>query len=160
MLLEYLTELLKSPETVQLQVSTKVSVKSEKLVLEENEDGGEAAGDLDDNDGEEGTRRGDRLETLIEALLEAQIVSMLHTREGVRAALAILWICPPKDRKMLIKSMKTCFASLAYNEHGHLFLMGLLDAVDDTKLLSKTVIKVSLKRVNFAVNSHQPIWRF
>ncbi|VDD81647.1 unnamed protein product [Mesocestoides corti] len=143
LLLEYLTVMLKSTDLLKLQtVSTPKTTT--KLVLGENEDNEveeeekEAAKQAEAS---EGPRREDRLEVLVETLLEAGIVSMLHTREGVKAALAVLWICPPKDRKTLLKSLKTCIVSTAENEHGHIFLMGLLDAVDDTKLLAKTVIK-------------------
>ncbi|KAL7056655.1 hypothetical protein AAHC03_021201 [Spirometra sp. Aus1] len=111
----------------------------EYLTAVEDEDGADVAAKADGE--EKMIPREDSLQTLIETLLEAQIVSMLHTREGVRAALAVLWLCPPKDRKTLVRSLKTFVASLAYDEHGHLFLMGLLDAVDDTKLLCKYVIK-------------------
>lgn len=83
---------------------------------------------------------------LLEALVEegGRLVPMLHTREGVRAALHVLWACSPKLRKTLVKGLKTCISSIGRNEHGHLFLIGLIDVVDDVVLLQKLVVKVSL----------------
>ncbi|KAH8873268.1 Pumilio like [Schistosoma japonicum] len=50
----------------------------------------------------------DNFTTLIETLIDGQIVPMLHTRDGVRAALRILWLCNPQKRKILVKGLKTC----------------------------------------------------
>ncbi|TGZ67065.1 hypothetical protein CRM22_004982 [Opisthorchis felineus] len=83
----------------------------------------------------------EKLLSLIELLVEGQVVPMLHTREGVRAALHALWAAPPRLRKPLVRGLKTCVSSIARNEHGHLFLIGLLDMVDDMVLLKKLVIK-------------------
>lgn len=150
LLLEYLTVMLHTPEALQLQTATVSGDKKKapaptQLVRDDDDEGDDdAMEDEPPKEGETGARREDRLEVLIETILEAGVVSMLHTREGVKASLAVLWICPPKDRKSLIKSMKTCVTTTAENEHGHIFLMGLLDAVDDTKLLAKTIIKVTM----------------
>ncbi|BHF77403.1 hypothetical protein SprV_0602050800 [Sparganum proliferum] len=150
LLLEYLTAVLKSPESLQSHQEQHQHRQHEKTEQQQQQQESTAlVPKVEDEDGagvegeeeEKVIPREDSLQTLIETLLEAQIVSMLHTREGVRAALAVLWLCPPKDRKTLVRSLKTFVASLAYDEHGHLFLMGLLDAVDDTKLLCKYVIK-------------------
>nr|CAH8865976.1 unnamed protein product [Trichobilharzia regenti] len=83
----------------------------------------------------------DNFTTLLEALIDGQLVPMLHTREGVRCALKILWACNPQKRKLLIKGLKTCIKNIAFNEHGHLFIIGLIDAVDDIVLLQKTVFR-------------------
>ncbi|KAF8571881.1 hypothetical protein P879_00648 [Paragonimus westermani] len=83
--------------------------------------------------------------SLLEVLVEGQIVPMLHTREGVRAALHVLWASPPRLRKQLVRGLKTCVSSVARNEHGHLFLIGVLDVVDDIVLLEKLLIKEILE---------------
>lgn len=148
LLLEYLTVMLQSSDLLKLQTDISSKPPAEcKLVQDEDDDvikDVEIVGKEDSGEGkrDEERKREERLSALVEAILEAGIVQMLHTREGVKAALAVLWICPPKERKTLLKSLKTCIASLAENEHGHIFLMGLLDAVDDIKLLAKSVIKV------------------
>ncbi|CAH8631961.1 unnamed protein product [Schistosoma rodhaini] len=83
----------------------------------------------------------DNFTTLIENLIDGQIVPMLHTRDGVRAALRILWVCSPQKRKILVKGLKTCVQNIAFNEHGHLFIIGLIDSVDDIVLLQKTIFR-------------------
>ncbi|VDM33121.1 unnamed protein product [Hydatigera taeniaeformis] len=136
LLLEYLRVMLQSSDLLKLQTATNTPAETTKLVQDVMECTAEES---------QTPRREDRLSALVETILEVGIVSMLHTREGVKAALAVLWICPPKERKTLIKSLRTFVVSTAENEHGHIFLMGLLDAVDDTKLLAKTVIKELLE---------------
>ncbi|CAL8097552.1 unnamed protein product [Calicophoron daubneyi] len=81
------------------------------------------------------------LHGLLESIAEGHVVPMLHTREGVRAALHVLWASPTRIRKTLVKGLKTCVSALGRNEHGHLFLIGLLDMIDDIQLLDKVVIK-------------------
>ncbi|CAH8544633.1 unnamed protein product [Schistosoma turkestanicum] len=83
----------------------------------------------------------DNFITLLEHLIDGQIVPMLHTRDGVRAALRILWLCNPQKRKVLVKNLKTCIQNIAFNEHGHLFIIGLIDSVDDIVLLQKTIFR-------------------
>lgn len=161
LLLEYLTVMLQSSDILKLQ--TEISSKpptEQKLVQNEYDDDDnddDAHVEMEENAEEskgrnEAPRREERLSVLVEAILEVGIVSMLHTREGVKASLAVLWICPPKERKTLLKSLKTCVASIAENENGHIFLMGLLDAVDDTKLLAKSVIKEIIEDLEDIVN--------
>nr|CDS25823.1 pumilio domain containing protein [Hymenolepis microstoma] len=160
LLLEYLTVMLQSSDILKLQ--TEISSKSStehKLVQNEFDDDdkdADASAEMEDkaneSQGDEVHKREERLSVLVETILEVGIVSMLHTREGVKASLALLWICPPKERKTLLKSLKTCVASIAENEHGHIFLMGLLDAMDDTKLLAKSVIKEIIEDLEDIVN--------
>ncbi|VUZ44153.1 unnamed protein product [Hymenolepis diminuta] len=161
LLLEYLTVMLQSSDILKLQ--TEISFKpptEQKLVQNEYDDDDkdyDSHVEMEDNVEEikgrnEAPRREERLSVLVEAILEVGIVSMLHTREGVKASLAVLWICPPKERKTLLKSLKTCVSSIAENENGHIFLMGLLDAVDDTKLLAKSIIKEIIEDLEDIVN--------
>ncbi|KAL3319547.1 hypothetical protein Ciccas_001779 [Cichlidogyrus casuarinus] len=94
----------------------------------------------------------ERLQTLLDAFIEhSQLVPMLHTREGVRVALCLLWVSGPKTKKGLLKSLKTAICSIATNENGHLFVIGLLDFVDDVVLLEKTVIKELLEDLEVIV---------
>jgi len=65
---------------------------------------------------------------------------MVHTREGAYAALYCVWHGTTKDRRAMIKSFKTLVVKTAQEEYGHMFLLGLLDSVDDTKVVGKAVI--------------------
>ncbi len=57
---------------------------------------------------------------------------------------------------MILKCMKTFIANTAVDEHGYLFLLAVLDAVDDIVFLNKTVLKVSsMTMPSFFVNRSQ-----
>ncbi|KAF5396024.1 hypothetical protein PHET_11359, partial [Paragonimus heterotremus] len=129
LLLEYLR--IVPPETEQRPETTKLRPVSETDEPMDTDDLGDGPSTTDTN-----------LISLLEVLVEGQIVPVLHTREGVRAALHVLWASPPRLRKQLVRGLKTCVSSIARNEHGHLFLIGVLDGVDDIVLLEKLLIKV------------------
>ena len=83
----------------------------------------------------EGKRRSDCIESLRESL-----VHMIHSRDGAMAALHCLWHGNNKDRKSIVKSLKTFVEKTACEEYGHLVLMAIFDTVDDTKLVGKAVL--------------------
>ncbi len=39
--------------------------------------------------------------------------------------------------------MKSFVLKIAMEEHGHMLLLGVLDSVDDTKFISKSILEVS-----------------
>ena len=45
---------------------------------------------------------------------------------------------------MIVKSFKSFVAKICKEEYGHLVLLALFDVVDDTKLVQKALIDVSL----------------
>jgi len=65
---------------------------------------------------------------------------MIHSRDGAMAALYCLWHGTTKDRKSIVKSLKTFVEKTACEEYGHMVLMGIFDTVDDTKLVGKAII--------------------
>ena len=83
----------------------------------------------------EGKQRSECIESLRECL-----VHMIHSRDGATAAMHCIWHGTAKDRKAIIKSLKTFVLKTACEEYGHLVLMAIFDAVDDTKLVSKAII--------------------
>lgn len=74
-----------------------------------------------------------------ENLIE-QIVRILHTRDGSRVAMNVIWHTSAKDRKTIIKSFKTLITKICFEEHGHLVLCALFDSVDDTKIMEKAIL--------------------
>ncbi|CAL8326692.1 unnamed protein product [Boreogadus saida] len=76
---------------------------------------------------------------MIEAIREA-VVYMAYTHDGARVAMHCLWHGTPKDRKVIIKTMKTYMVKFATGEFGHLVLLAIFDCVDDTKLIKQTVL--------------------
>jgi len=75
----------------------------------------------------------------IESLREA-LIHMIHSRDGAMAGLMAVWHGTAKDRKAIIKSFKTHVTKIAMEEYGHLILLGIFDAVDDTKLVGKAIL--------------------
>lgn len=75
--------------------------------------------------------------------MKDRTIEMAHTRDGALASMYCLWYGTVKDRKVIVKSLKGFVAKLCVEEHGHLFLLALFDAVDDTVLVGKIVLKVN-----------------
>ncbi|CAF0964701.1 unnamed protein product [Brachionus calyciflorus] len=73
-------------------------------------------------------------------LLSEQLVHMIHTKDGASVAMQCIWYSAAKDRKKIIKAMKSFIVKMALEEHGHLVLLAVLDSVDDTKLVSKGIL--------------------
>lgn len=76
---------------------------------------------------------------LIEQLRDA-CVHVLHSHDGARLSMFCLWHGSAKDRKAIVKSFKTYIAKICSEEHGHLVLLAVFDAVDDTKLVGKAIL--------------------
>ncbi|KAM4532913.1 pumilio homolog 3 [Fundulus diaphanus] len=76
---------------------------------------------------------------MIESIREA-VVYMAHTHDGARVAMRCLWHGTAKDRKVIIKTMKTYMVKFATGEFGHMVLLAIFDCVDDTKLVKQTVL--------------------
>ncbi|XP_017295970.1 pumilio homolog 3 isoform X2 [Kryptolebias marmoratus] len=86
---------------------------------------------------------------MIESIREA-VVYMAHTHDGARVAMNCLWHGTAKDRKVIIKTMKTYMVKFATGEFSHLVLLAIFDCVDDTKLVRQAVLSEilsSLKEV-------------
>lgn len=76
---------------------------------------------------------------MIESIRQS-VVYMAHTHDGARVAMNCLWHGTAKDRKVIIKSMKTFMVKFATGEFAHLVLLAIFDCVDDTKLVKQTVL--------------------
>ncbi|XP_054467942.1 pumilio homolog 3 [Anoplopoma fimbria] len=76
---------------------------------------------------------------MIESIRES-VVYMAHTHDGARVAMHCLWHGSAKDRKVIIKTMKTYMVKFATGEFGHLVLLAMFDCVDDTKLVKQAVL--------------------
>lgn len=76
---------------------------------------------------------------MIESIREA-VVYMAHTHDGARVAMNCLWHGTAKDRKVIIKTMKSYMVKFATGEFGHMVLLAIFDCVDDTKLVRQAVL--------------------
>ncbi|KAI9096220.1 armadillo-type protein [Phlyctochytrium arcticum] len=80
-----------------------------------------------------------QLPDLIE-LLKDHLVTILHTQDGARVARKCILHAGPKDRKLIVKSLKSFVGKIAREQYGHSVLLALFDCVDDTVLLDKAII--------------------
>uniref|UniRef100_A0A663NCC7 Pumilio RNA binding family member 3 n=1 Tax=Athene cunicularia TaxID=194338 RepID=A0A663NCC7_ATHCN len=76
---------------------------------------------------------------MIEAIREA-VIYLAHTHDGARVAMHCLWHGTPKDRKVIVKTMKTYIEKTAMGEFSHLVLLAAFDCIDDTKLVKQLII--------------------
>lgn len=84
---------------------------------------------------------------MIESIREA-VVYMAHTHDGARVAMNCVWHGTAKDRKVIIKTMKTYMVKFATGEFGHLLLLAIFDCVDDTKLVKQAVLSELLSSLS------------
>jgi len=87
----------------------------------------------------ENERRGKERSEFIASLREV-CVHIVHSHDGARLTMNAIWHGSAKDRKAIIKSFKTFMVKTAMEEHGHMALLAMLDSVDDTKLVGKSVL--------------------
>uniref|UniRef100_A0A8D0AN23 Pumilio RNA-binding family member 3 n=1 Tax=Sander lucioperca TaxID=283035 RepID=A0A8D0AN23_SANLU len=89
---------------------------------------------------------------MIESIREA-VVYMAHTHDGARVAMHCLWHGTAKDRKVIIKTMKTYMVKFATGEFGHLVLLAMFDCVDDTKLVKQAVLSEILSSLDEVIGN-------
>lgn len=75
----------------------------------------------------------------IEALKD-NLVRIVHSREGAKVACMCIAYASPKTRKNIVKSMKGYALRIATEQHGHVVLLRLMDVMDDTVLINKTIL--------------------
>ncbi|KAM4527913.1 pumilio homolog 3 [Odontesthes bonariensis] len=89
---------------------------------------------------------------MIESIREP-VVYMAHTHDGARVAMHCLWHGTAKDRKVIIKTMKTYMVKFATGEFGHLVLLAIFDCVDDTRLVRQAVLSEILSSLSEVIGN-------
>ncbi|XP_058997576.1 pumilio homolog 3 isoform X1 [Mustela lutreola] len=87
----------------------------------------------------------------IEAIREA-VIYLAHTHDGARVAMHCLWHGTPKDRKVIVKTMKTYIEKVANGQYSHLVLLAAFDCIDDTKLVKQIIISEIISSLPNIVN--------
>ncbi|KAH8271132.1 hypothetical protein KR018_001282 [Drosophila ironensis] len=80
----------------------------------------------------------EKLEETVTAFA-ALVPHMLSTKEGSEAAVICFYKSTPKNRRAIIKNIKEHLLKIATHEHGHVFLISLLNSLDDTKAAKKAI---------------------
>ncbi|TRY92577.1 hypothetical protein DNTS_020494 [Danionella cerebrum] len=89
---------------------------------------------------------------MIESIREA-VVYMAHTHDGARVTMHCLWHGTTKDRKVIVKTMKSYIAKFAMGEYAHLVLLAAFDCIDDTKLVKQIIISEMLSSLPDVVSN-------
>lgn len=76
---------------------------------------------------------------LISQLINHFVV-LSNSKEGAVAAMICFWYGTNKDRKTIIKNLKEHILNVCKHEHAHNTIIAILDSVDDTVLLNKTLL--------------------
>eukprot|EP01114_Cavostelium_apophysatum_P012349 TRINITY_DN2749_c0_g1_i2.p1 TRINITY_DN2749_c0_g1~~TRINITY_DN2749_c0_g1_i2.p1 ORF type:complete len:610 (-),score=205.16 TRINITY_DN2749_c0_g1_i2:117-1946(-) len=68
------------------------------------------------------------------------VPELVHTKEGSLVAVKCVSYASPKQRKIIVKAFRTYVLKACKAEYGHRVIIRILDAVDDTTLVSKNII--------------------
>ncbi|KAK8619658.1 hypothetical protein V6N13_135940 [Hibiscus sabdariffa] len=78
---------------------------------------------------------------IIQQLSGPLLVRMIHTRDGSKIGMLCVKYGSAKERKKIIKGMKGHISKIAHDQCGCMVLIGIVSMVDDTKLITKFVIR-------------------
>ncbi|GAB4850843.1 Pumilio 24 [Ancistrocladus abbreviatus] len=78
---------------------------------------------------------------VIQQLSGSLLVRMIHTREGSKVGMLCVKHGSAKERKKIVKGMKGHVGKIAHDHCGSMVLVCILSTVDDTKLLTKVIIR-------------------
>lgn len=76
---------------------------------------------------------------------------LLSSRDGVVAAIKLLGVANAKQKKNIIKELKGKFAEMAKNSVTNVVILRLLDCVDDTVLVGKSVLSELVGGADYSV---------
>lgn len=80
----------------------------------------------------------DKIEETVSAFAPL-IPLMLTTKDGTQAAIICFYKSTPKNRRAIIKTIKDHLIKISTHEHGHIFLIALVNCLDDTKATKKAI---------------------
>lgn len=93
----------------------------------------------------------ERLKNLADLMKEA-LPSLLASYKGLYVACACFNLLEAKDRKVVIKSLKDVLKEMLSNKISHLFVIHVLNSLDDTQLSKKKVLTEVLKSLDDLIN--------
>lgn len=89
----------------------------------------------------------ERLKNLAD-LMKETLPSLLASYKGLYVACACFNLLDAKDRKVVIKSLKDVLKEMLTNKISHLFIIHILNNLDDTQLSKKKIITEILKSID------------
>ncbi|CAL0330180.1 unnamed protein product [Lupinus luteus] len=95
---------------------------------------------------------------IIQQLSSPLLVRMIGTKDGAKIGILCVKYGNAKERKKIIKGLKGHIDKTAYHQYGSMVLVCILSVVDDTKLITKAIIRElqpSLKELVFDKNGRR-----
>ncbi|XP_042520396.1 pumilio homolog 24 [Macadamia integrifolia] len=97
---------------------------------------------------------------VIQQLSGPLLVRMIHTKDGVKVGILCVKHGSAKERKKIIKGMKGHIGKIAQDQYGTMMLICILSVVDDTKLITKIIVRElqnMLKELVLDKNGRRPL---
>ncbi|CUS08346.1 unnamed protein product [Tuber aestivum] len=86
------------------------------------------------------TRPGTTETTEFIELVKEHVADIAFTKDGSQVVVRCMALGTAKDRKVMIKALKSEAISLARHEYGYLVLLSIFETVDDTVLVAKSLL--------------------
>jgi pumilio family protein 6 len=80
--------------------------------------------------------------------IKSNIPTLLASKEGLKAACGFFNILDAKDRKAVVKSFKAILPETLTNKIAHLFVVHMINTLDDTVLTKKKLLTEMLKNID------------
>lgn len=81
------------------------------------------------------------------AAYTSHLAAISSTKQGARAATLCYLYSVAKERRAILKSIKDYVDKLSSHEHGHLFILEILNTTDDTLNIKKTLLAQIIKNI-------------
>ncbi|XP_045786833.1 pumilio homolog 24 isoform X1 [Trifolium pratense] len=97
---------------------------------------------------------------IIQQLSSPLLVRIIGTKDGAKIGTFCVKYGSAKERKKIIKGLKGHIGKTAYHQYGCMVLVSILSVVDDTKLITKVIIRELqpiLKELVFDKNGRRPL---
>jgi len=93
----------------------------------------------------------ERIKNIADSVKET-IPSLLASYKGLYVACACFNVLDAKDRKVVVKSMKEVLKEMLSNKISHLFVLHVLNTLDDTQLSKKKILSELIKSIDDLFN--------
>jgi pumilio family protein 6 len=75
--------------------------------------------------------------------MKEKLPTLLASKQGLYVACALFTVMDAKDRKIVVKSLKEAMKEMFTNKIAHLFIVHILNTLDDTTISKKKIITVT-----------------
>jgi pumilio family protein 6 len=80
--------------------------------------------------------------------LKEKLPTMLNSKQGLYVACSVFTVLDAKDRKVVVKSLKEILKETFTNRIAHLFIIHVVNTLDDTMLSKKKILQELLKNLD------------